>query len=293
MSTSRWISSAASFSWIDPKTGLPEVDKGGDPGDGIHRDEVFAGAKYRFANYLEAVVDIDDKLGIVKAVAGEASGMYRGPSFLRLDSAPVGRIGRSVSYTRQQARFRQLVGCRTESPERIGAGAGAVIGAGAAVAGVAAGAKLGALAGVWAGPPGMFIGAVALGTVGYFAGREVAEFASAFPPIWTELEIVIGADRSVRCSLISHSLFPSLSFYGADCALTEGAPATRLRRQAYAHDGDDAHLKAWKARGWGSTAAERHGATPGNPWGMADPGPVVGRPKPLRELPLGYDGDGR
>lgn len=292
MSTSRLVSSAASFSWIDPKTGLPEVDKGGDPGASIHRDEVFAGAKYRFANYLEAVVDIDDKLGIVRAVAGEASGMYRGPSFLRLDSAPVGSIGRSVAYTRQQARFRQLVGCRTESPERIGAGAGALVGAGAGVAGVAAGAKLGALAGAWAGPPGMFIGAVALGTVGYFAGREVAELATAFPPIWTELEIVVGADRSVRCSVISHSLFPSLSFYAADPALKAAAPATRLGRQAYAHDGNDARLKAWKSRGWGLTAAGREGPTPGNPWGMADPGPVIGAPRALRELPLGYDGAG-
>ena len=44
----------------------------------------------------------------------------------------------------------------------------------------------------------MFIGAAALGIVGYFAGREVAELASAFPPIWTEVEIVVGADRSVR-----------------------------------------------------------------------------------------------
>ena len=29
MSTNRLIASAASFSWIHPKTGLPEVDKGG------------------------------------------------------------------------------------------------------------------------------------------------------------------------------------------------------------------------------------------------------------------------
>ena len=293
MGTSRTVVRAASLSWIDPKTGLPEVDKGGDPGSSIHRDEIFTGAKFRFANYLEAVVDIDDKLGIVNAVAGTASAMYRGPSFLRLESAPVGSIGRSVSFTRQQARFRQLVGCRTESPERIGAGAGAVVGAGAGVAGVAAGIKLGALAGVWAGPPGMFIGAAALGTVGYFAGREVAELASAFPPIWTEVEIVVGADRSVRCAVISHSLFPSLTFYSADPALGTATPAARLLRQSYGHDGNDAQLKTWKAKGWGATAARRGEATPGNPWGMTDPGPVLGTPKLPRQLPSGYDGDGK
>ena len=71
MSTSRTVTSAASFSWIDPKTGLPKVDKGG-AGRSIHRDEIFTGARFRFANYLEAVVDIDAKLGIVKAVAGKA-----------------------------------------------------------------------------------------------------------------------------------------------------------------------------------------------------------------------------
>ena len=170
MCTSQIVTSAASFSWIDPKTGLPGVDKGG-AGRSIHRDEIFTGARFRFANYLEAVVDINDKLGIVRAVAGKASAMYRRPSFLRLKSAPVGGGGRSARH------------CR--------------------------------------------------------------------------------------------------------------APAARLLRQGYGHDGNDAQLKAWKAKGWGATPAKRGGATPGNPWGMTDPGPVPGTPKLPRQLPAGYDSEGK
>ncbi len=289
MSTNRLIASAASFSWIHPKTGLPEVDKGGEPGNSIGRDEVLAGEKYRFSNYLEAVVDIDDKLGITKAVFADKSGMYRGPSFLRLNSAPVGKTGRSVSVTRQAATYRQLVGCRTESPEKIGSGVGALVGAGAGVAGVAAGIKLGALAGVWAGPPGMFIGAAVLGTVGYFAGREVAEFASAFPPIWTELELVVKADGSVRCALVSHSLFPSHTFYRCEPLRAVSVPGARLLQEGLSYDGDNVRLKDWKSRGWGMTAPRRAGATAGNPWGMADPGPILGAGPLQREMPLGYD----
>lgn len=286
----RLFAITASFSWINPKTGLPEVDKGGEPGSVIGLDEVFAGKKYRFSNYLEAVVDIDDQHGIINAAFGEKSGMYRGPSFLRLDSAPVGAIGRSVSRTQQEAVFRQLVGCRTESPEKIGSGVGTAVGVGAGVAGVAAGAKLGVLAGAWAGPAGMFIGAVAIGTVGYFGGREVAEFASAFPPIWTELELVVKADGSVRSALVSHSLFPSNTFYCGEPRRALAAPARTLRQQGLSYDGDGVRLKDWKARGWGMSSARRSGATAGNPWGMADPGPEICNAPLQREIPLGYEG---
>lgn len=280
MGTQRLVAGMASFSWINPITGLPEVDKGGEPGQSIGIAEVFAGKKYRFSNYLEAVVDVDDRNGITKATFGLQSGMYRGPSFLGLDSAPVGSIGRSVSFIRQEAVYRQIVGCRTESPEKIGAGGGAVVGAAAG----------GALAGVWLGPVGMFIGAVALGTVGYFSGREVAEFASAFPPIWTELELAIKADGSVRCALVSHSLFPSHTIYRPDPARATATAGSSLRQQDATYDGDATRLKKWKAQGWGLTPAKRSGPTAGNPWGMEDPGPEVrlGGASVKREMPSGY-----
>jgi hypothetical protein len=282
------MAGAATFSWINPKTGLPEVDKGGEPGETIHVDEIMLGLKYRFANFVEVVVESDERHGIVRAAFSDRAGMYRGPSFLRLDSAPVGQIGRSVVFNRQSATFRQLVGCRTESPEKIGSAVGAAVGTGVAVGGVVVGAKVGALAGVWAGPAGMFVGAVALGTVGYLTGREVAEFATAFPPIWTELELKVQLDGTVVASLVSHSLFPSNTLY-----ITEGARAgtsapIRYRQVGKSYDGDATRLKQWKNTGWGSSGSPRTGPTAGNPWGMKDPGPEICRSALERELPSGY-----
>jgi hypothetical protein len=134
----------------------------------------------------------------------------------------------------------------------------------------------------------MFIGAIALGTVGYFSGREVAEFATAFPPIWTELEIAVKADGSVRSTVVSHSLFPSNSIYHLDPARAAATMPRKLQQLGRSYDGDDARLKSWKTRGWGLTGATRSGPTAGNPWGMDDPGPVLGSAAVKREKPLGY-----
>ena len=47
-------------------------------------------------------------------------------------------------------------------------------------------------------------GLLALGAgglaVGGFSGKEVAELASAFPPIWTEIELTIGVDGTTTLS---------------------------------------------------------------------------------------------
>ena len=51
----------ASLSWIDPGSGLPEVDKGGDPGTNIRRCDVVGLVLYRFANFLEGSVTFDDE----------------------------------------------------------------------------------------------------------------------------------------------------------------------------------------------------------------------------------------
>ena len=287
MASKTLTAGVCSFSWISPKTGLPEVDKGGEPGERIDAAEIALGKKYRFSNFLEVVVDIDDRNGITRGAFTSRSGMYRGPSFLGLSSAPVGKVGRSMSLTRQSASFRQLVGCRTESPEKIGATVGAGVAGGAAVL---AGVKLGALAGGWAGPVGMFVGAVALGAVGYFTGREVAELATAFPPIWTELELTVMADGSVKPALLSYSLFPSNTFYKIESPHALADPAKRYRQVGPSYDGDGVRLKRWKGDGWGLSSNVRDGPTAGNPWGMKDPGPELGSASVQREVPTGYPG---
>jgi hypothetical protein len=277
----------ATFSWIDPKTGLPEVDKKGEPPAKIKRSDIMAGLLYRFSNFLEGEITVGPTGSIVRAAFTKDSDMYRGPSFAGLNSAPVGNIGRTVTTTTQAATFRQLVGCRTESPEKIGAGAGAVVGGGV---GVYAGIKAGALVGSVGGPVGAFIGAVTLGTVGYFAGREVAEFATAFPPIWTELELTIAADGSVKGRVLSHSLFPSNSFYMIQGSRWDSSGDDDYIRTGSSYDGDQVRLKSWKDNGWGASkgTGARSGPTSGNPWGKSDPSKVLGTGEVPFPTPAGY-----
>lgn len=283
---SSYTAAIATMSWIDPKTGLPETDKGAEPPAKVTREDIKGGKLYRFSNFLEGTVFLDSSGRISRAAFTDDSGMYRGPSFAGIESAPVGRIGRTVTTTHQEATFRQIVGCRTVSPEKIGAGAGAVVGGGV---GVYAGAKVGAIGGAWAGPVGMFIGAVAVGTVGYFAGREVAEFVTAFPPIWTELEMKISADGSVKGSMVSHSLFPSNSFYFIENTRVDGAGGEKYKR-VVTYDGDNTRLKSWKEKGWGgaASAGARSGPTAGNPWGMTDPSNELGGGSITHETPVSY-----
>jgi hypothetical protein len=110
------IRSTGSMSWIDPKTGLLETDKAGHPGETTTKS-VFLGEKaYRFCNFLEVKLDVDDN-AIVSADFTSKSGMYRSPSYAKLASAPVGKIGRSKNQIASNwITFRQVVGCRTVSP---------------------------------------------------------------------------------------------------------------------------------------------------------------------------------
>lgn len=272
----------AALSWIDPKTGLPEVDKRGDPGARISRSDIKDGHLYRFSNFLEAYVTVNDAGALLDAGFTADSGMYRGPSAFGLDSAPVGKIGRTTSRRTSKAVFRQLVGSRTESPEKIGGAAGAVGG------GIGGAVLVGAVAGAWAGPVGMFVGAVALGTVGYFTGREVAELVSAFPPIWTEIELTIHCDGKLEYQLVSHSVFPSNTFYALQNVRASRSDPEVYVRQGNSYDGNNVRLTAWKANGWGMAARARSGATAGSPWGMGDPGKVLGGGSLQHQCPPGY-----
>jgi hypothetical protein len=218
----------ATLSWIDPRTGLPEVDKAGDPGPTINRALITGRAAYRFSSFLNVTArSLDGR--ILDYHVEPDSGMYRSPSFLGIPSAPVGNIGQYAVSMGSAVVFRQLVGCRTVSPETIGGTVGGILG----------------------------------GPIGQRLGKEAAEYVSAFPPIWTEIEMTIYADGNWTHQLIQHSLFPSVSYYAINAA-------GLFERQGRSYDAVP-NLERWKQKGWGPMLPGKGGPTPGNPWRMTSP----------------------
>jgi hypothetical protein len=245
MSEDVFTHSIATMSWIDPRTGLPEVDDGSDPGATSTRAVVVGRKAYRFSNLLEAWVRVADGV-IIGHGFTSTSDMYRSPSFLRIPSQPIG-IVRKIELIANGVRFRQLVGCRTQSPEVIGRGVGAGVGAGV-------GSILGPL------------GAAAGGYVGEKVGEKAAGKAKGFPPIWTELELTLWSDGTGDAKLIRHSLFPSLSYYTQQTLLPPGpylsstGQADNYNRVEGSYDGMP-HYLDWLDKGWGG----------GNPWNYPKP----------------------
>lgn len=259
------VRSVASLSWIDPQTGLPKVDEGGHPGNITTRSIILGEVAYRFSNFLEAEIEVNDEgTRITRAGFTPASCMCRSPSLFGHQSAPVGQIGRSSNIQGNTAVFRQVVGCRTESPETIGSGVGTVVGAGVGL--------------YFFGILGLVAGAIG----GHEAGREAAEAATGFPPIWTELELTINLDGSTIPRLISHSLFPSATFYRLDLSGRAGS-----YREVSNYNAVPA-LDRWQEHGWGGAVIPRSGATGGNPWNMTSGRFRLGGHTVNRQCPIGY-----
>ena len=278
------IRSCAALSWIDPQTGLPEVDKKGHPGADIGRDVIVGEAAYRFSNFLEAAITVDDDGRITDARFTPASGMYRSPSFAGISSDPVGKIGRSKRVDGRQAVFRQIVGCRTASPEKIGSGGGAGVGV---LGGAYAGAKAGAFLGPKGAVAGAVLGGIIGGVAGWFGGKEVAELVTAFPPIWSELELTIKADGTTEEDVISKSLFPSCTFYRQNRDVSLNSYRVVGNYNAVPA------LDRWKDHGWSDSPAsdKRSGATSGNPWNMISGRDRLGGHTVNRPCPAGYTCD--
>lgn len=275
MAAKKFTAAIATISWIDNKVGLPVKDS--DPATITQRAAFTTDANFRFSNFLEAFVIVDDRLGLQQYGFSRASGMYRGPSEFGLQSAVVGKIGRSSIRSKQAVTFRQLVGARTQSHEI----AGEVGGGGAgAIAGGVGGFMIG-------GPVGAFVGAVGIGAVGYFTGKEIAELVMSFPPIWTELELTINADGSIRHSLLSHSVFPSNTMFSPGKAVL-GELAADGYAACASYDGDSGPLQRWQRSGWDLAARNRSGPTDGNPWGMKNPAKTVGATL-AQSCPSGYE----
>ncbi len=264
-----YVVGIATISWIDPQTGLPEVDSGGSPGPFISRATITAEEGYRFSHFLEAWVTVDSTAGLITGGGfTPASGMYRAPSFLGTPSSPVGTIGRKRTFTRTSATFRQLVGCRTEAPEIIGRFAFEETG-------------------VFA--PGR--GPLAI-YMNHRLGEMAAEAFKVFPPIWTELELTISADGGYTHSLLRHSYFPSVSHYVQENVppgtpyLSEIPDLKTIFQLKSSYDGVP-YLDSWYANGWGPVGATLPGTarTLGNPWEMRIPDPIARPFNPYEAVP--------
>jgi hypothetical protein len=238
--------SIATFSWIDPRTNLPEVDEG-DPGEIVVRDDILANKGYRFANFLEASVGVMRtsaepllySLGYTKDC-----GIYRAPSFLGLPSYAYPIKLFDPVYLDQAVEFRQIVGARTQSAE------------------LAAG-KLGPL-----GP----------------LGGAIAQKIFPFPPIWTDLRLTIHYDGTYTGDLFAYSLFPSLTYYENSkipCFVTgsSSGPCQGFEKK-FGYDGMPNYKRWFGGSGWGKQKGYSPGE--GNPWGVTEPdkGAIYGEPQP-------------
>ena len=119
MSIVRYVRSAAAASWIDARTGLPEVDVNA-PGAFVQRGFLTGAAGFRFANFMEIWANYDtDTRAIVGHGFTADSGLYRSPSYGGIPSQ-VGTPIRSVKVGVEPITFIQTTGARTQSPEKIG-----------------------------------------------------------------------------------------------------------------------------------------------------------------------------
>lgn len=256
---------AATCSWIDPATGLPETDTQVIVDPTTSAGFLTGNRGYRFCNFISVWAEVNTDTNRIQKSGFEAiSGLYRGPSYAGIPSHAF--LMKQDSFVEANGlRFTQVVGARTVSPEVVGAGAGVL---GGAVVGAAVGSVVPIV--------GTALGAIAGGVIGLFAGEAVAHQAIGFPPIWTKLQIRIGNDGLVQAQLLQHSLFPSMTCYERE-ALGSGLRPSRvfnLVPQApsgagYYNATKDVELPAWQARGWGRVSATpQPGPTDGNPWGI-------------------------
>lgn len=250
---------AASCSWINPSTGLPENDH---PivQDSQPRAFLTGNHGFRFCNFVEIWVKMDSRGTVMARGWSPASGIYRAPSFLRISSHAFD-LKRDITIRPEGLCFTQIAGARTVTAEIGGAVGGAVVGgiAGGALtrlpAGVAAGAAAGAIIGEYVEHQGL------VPSLGFLPPM------GNFPPIWSKITITLKKDGRFDAKLVQHSLFPSLTFYVQSTPATE-TKATTFRKVSVYSAGKDRELGQWQNRGWGAYAPAS-GPSGGNPWGVS------------------------
>jgi hypothetical protein len=230
MSNAKFSYSIAGVSWIDAKTELPEVDQISYTYLKTSRERLTANSGYRFCNFMDIYIVVAPNNRIIDSGFSNESRIYRGPSYKGIAShsfdTKQSKVDGGAAIT-----FRQIAGARTVSPETIGAVAGAFIG----------------------------------GVPGYFIGQTAAHQITGFPPIWSILEITIDYSGYPQSKMISHSIFPSLTYYTEErvCAVSD----EKYSRADYYDATKEIELSKWKDVGWGPLSSSNK-ASGGNPWGI-------------------------
>jgi len=120
MAIIKYERSAATVSWIDPATELPEVDNNRPSDPATTRQFLTGSAGFRFCNFIEAWTNYDSALQAVTSYGfSSASKIYRAPSFAKIPSQ-VFTPKQAMSLAGGAATFTQIIGARTQSPEVIG-----------------------------------------------------------------------------------------------------------------------------------------------------------------------------
>jgi hypothetical protein len=268
--TKRIVHSIAAMSWIDQRLydpeDLPEVDHYSKAPDYMTRSALVANHGYRFVNFLEAYIEVNGQQQIVDKDFTNDSRMYNGPSFRGIPPTtfPV-KTSSAVSDDGQSVTFMQTVGCKTHSPEEIGAREAV--------------RQVGGVLGIPRGWEGAY-GTGPLFSRAAEAGWKVAENFRVFPPIWTVLELTISVDATFEANLVSHSLFPSNTFYRQKYSVELLTTNTQSYEQVRSFDAR-ANIDLWRKTGWGPKPVYSTGPSGGNPWNIPDPR-VLGTDLPFR-----------
>jgi len=236
MAIIKYERSAATVSWIDPATELPEVDNNRPSDPATTRQFLTGSAGFRFCNFIEAWTNYDSALQAVTSYGfSSASKIYRAPSFAKIPSQ-VFTPKQAMSLAGGAATFTQIIGARTQSPEVIGGIVGGVVG----------------------------------GVVGGYVGEKVAHSVSGFAPIWSQLRLKIFDDGRFEVHLLQHSLFPSLTLYKVRLqGANQSNDYDRVSIVGASYYNAVPSLEKWKKEGWGPVrGGPISGPTAGNPWGV-------------------------
>lgn len=257
MPTIKYTRSAATVSWIDKGADIPiKSIKDNSPGPKFSRSFLTRKKGFRFINFIEvtAVYDMDqDKFTRLRYT--NASKIYTSPSFLGFESFKFTQEHFCDKKTELgKAVFRQTVGARTETAEKIGSGVGGSIGA-------EVGKKI-------VGPLGIGIG----GLTGDATGCLAARYITSFPPIWSEIQIKISPSGFTDFSVLRYSFFPSMNFYTrktiVSASKNESGDYMQTSFNGINSYNGNPNLKRWQKSGWGQMSKFTKGSTDGNPWGF-------------------------
>ncbi|HEY2377936.1 MAG TPA: hypothetical protein VGH98_18325 [Gemmatimonadaceae bacterium] len=260
----RIVRSIATISFIDQRLydpeDLPEVDQYSNAGPSRTRQQFLARSGYRFVNFLEVYVETNSNQQIASYGFTAESGLYYGHSFRGILPRPYPIRQTAIAIDGRSIRFTQVVGCKTVSPQTLGARE--AVKTTDSILGIHPG---------WGGPVG-----VQVERLGAELGVKAAENWRVFPPIWTEVALTVSTDGSTKGELVRHSLFPSAGFY------TQSGISGQEQfnySQVSAYDARS-RLNEWRKRGWGGMELSLEPAG-GNPWAEPDPR-LLGHDLPFR-----------